>query len=176
MAHLKEQVILVDSFDSEIGVEEKLVAHQQGLLHRAFSIILYRLYNDSIQILIQKRNINKYHSGGLWSNTCCSHPRPGENIFEAAHRRLAEELNIKCNQLSLFDKIYYQYEFENGLSEHELDYILIGYWDELLPTPNYNEVETLQWVDFESLKKDLKNQPHQYTAWLNNIFEKITFD
>jgi isopentenyl-diphosphate delta-isomerase len=173
--HSKEQVILVDSFDREIGVEEKLKAHQLGLLHRAFSVILYRKHHEIIEVLIQKRNSSKYHSGGLWSNTCCSHPRPGENIIEAAHRRLYEELHLQCDELSLIGKTYYQYFFDNGLSEHELDYVILGYWNDPLPEPNYDEVEELKWISLDYLKNNLKAHPHHYTAWLTHIINMLDF-
>ena len=112
-----DQVILVDEHDQEIGTMEKMEAHRKGVLHRAFSVILV---NDKGEMLLQRRAAHKYHSGGLWTNTCCSHPQPGESVIDGARRRLKEELNIELEDLSVVDHMLYKVEFENGLTEHEI--------------------------------------------------------
>jgi len=121
----KELVVLVDENDNEIGVEEKINAHRKGLLHRAFSIFVF---NSKNELLLQKRAADKYHSGGLWSNTCCSHPRPGENLKDAAHRRLQEEMGFDCSLREVFSFLYKK-SFDNGLTEHELDHVFFGKFD-----------------------------------------------
>ena len=133
-----ENVILVDQEDQEIGVMEKMEAHEKGLLHRAFSIFLF---NDEQELLIHQRALHKYHSGGLWTNTCCSHPRPGESIEAAAHRRLEEEMGIECEMEKMFSFIY-KAPLDNMLTEHELDHGLIGYFS---GTPSINKEEVADW-------------------------------
>ncbi len=119
----KEFVILVDENDNDIGVMEKLQAHQEGKLHRAFSIFIF---NDKNEMLMQQRSLSKYHSAGLWANSCCSHPRPNETIKDAANRRLYEEMGMSCD-LTIKTNFIYKSQFDNGLTEHELDYVLVGY-------------------------------------------------
>ena len=155
-----EKVILVDQNDNEVGTEEKIKAHKDGKLHRAFSVFIF---NSKNQLLIQKRNKDKYHSGGLWTNTCCSHPRPEEGIEEAAKRRLKEEMGIECNLERIFSFIYKK-GFENGLTENELDHVFIGNCN-LPPDPNDTEVESWKWVSNEELTQDIKENPEKYTHW-----------
>jgi len=164
---IKEKVILVDKEDREIGLEEKIKAHEEGKLHRAFSIFVF---NKKGEILLQKRAKNKYHSGGLWSNTCCSHPRFNETVIEAAKRRLKEEMGIEC-ELQFIDKITYRAKV-GDLIEHEIDYIFVGHF-EGNPQVNKEEVEDWAWVPFDKLKEDIKKNPLEYTPWLKIILEKV---
>lgn len=164
-----EYVILVDEHDNDIGVMEKMQAHKQGLLHRAFSIFVF---NNQQQLLLQQRAVSKYHSGGLWTNTCCSHPRPNETIKDAAIRRLFEEMGMTC-ELTIKTNFIYKTPFENGLTEHELDYVLIGNSNSN-PTINTAEVENFKWLSLEDIKKDIELNPHLYTSWfkiaLHHVF------
>lgn len=163
----KEFVILVDNNDVQIGLMEKQEAHEKGVLHRAFSVFVF---NNNNEVLLQQRALIKYHSAGLWTNTCCSHPRDGETILAAAHRRLKEEMGFDC-ELEIKTSFIYKANFGNGLIEHEFDYILIGkYNDEILI--NDDEVSNYKWVTIEWLKQDFINNPNSYTAWFAIIFEK----
>jgi isopentenyl-diphosphate delta-isomerase len=159
-----EEVILVDSNDTAIGTMEKLEAHRKGILHRAFSVLLF---NSQGEILLQKRSKEKYHSGGLWTNTCCSHPLPGEKIEEAAGRRLKEEMGIDL-QPSFAYKFIYKTPLDHNLTEHELDHVFIGTYDGS-PAVNKNEVEDWKFVNFQWLKSDIKNNPDHYTYWFKLI-------
>ena len=161
----KELVILVDKNDNELGLMEKLEAHQKGLLHRAFSVFLL---NDSNQLLLQKRALNKYHSPGLWTNTCCSHPRKNEKIIDAAHRRLFEEMGINSD-LKPFTSFIYKAEFDNGLIEHEFDHVIVG---SFVGQPMINQLEVCdwKWEDLDLLKTKLKTNPNDYTEWFKIIF------
>lgn len=162
-----EQVILVDENDNEIGPFEKMEAHKQGLLHRAFSVLLF---NSKGEVLLQKRSSKKYHSAGLWTNTCCSHPRPGESVQEAAHRRLKEEMGIDVTPEFAYSFIY-KTTLENGLIEHELDHVYIGSYE---GTPHVNNLEVEDWK-FESidwLKKDIVSNPEHYTFWFKEILNQ----
>jgi isopentenyl-diphosphate delta-isomerase len=149
----KEYVILVDEQDNDIGVMEKLLAHQEGLLHRAFSIFIF---NEKGELLLQQRALSKYHSAGLWTNTCCSHPRPNETIKDAANRRLFEEMGMSCD-LKIISNFIYKTPFENGLTEHELDYVLTGITNQN-PHINKDEVENYKWMPIEDIKKDIISQ------------------
>lgn len=164
---IKEFVILVDENDNDIGVMEKLQAHQEGLLHRAFSVFIF---NDQEELLLQQRAISKYHSGGLWTNTCCSHPRPNETIKDAANRRLFEEMGMSCD-LNIKTSFIYKTPFDNGLTEHELDYVLIGHTNQI-PTINKEEVESYKWMPILDIKKDILSNPNQYTSWFKIALEK----
>ncbi len=155
-----EYVILVDEQDNEIGVMEKLKAHETGKLHRAFSVFIF---NDKNELLLQQRAINKYHSGGLWTNTCCSHPSPNETIKDAANRRLFEEMGL-TSDLKIVSNFIYKTDFENGLIEHELDYILIGNTN-AIPQINKDEVESFKWQSISEIQKDINLNPNQYTTW-----------
>ena len=161
---LREQVILVDASDNEIGVEEKLLAHQQGQLHRAFSVFIMRYKSCQLQTLLQKRQHGKYHSAGLWTNTCCSHPMPGEIILSAGQRRLKEEMGISAN-LREIATFQYKASVGQGLIEHELDHILIGESDSNEVPFNRREVADCCWVEVDWLTQDLRLHPEKYTAW-----------
>jgi len=162
------EVILVDENDNEIGTEEKLKAHQEGKLHRAFSIFVL---NSKGQLLLQKRAKSKYHSGGLWTNTCCSHPSPGETLEKAVHRRLKEEIGFDCELKEIFS-FTYKANFDNGLIEHEYDHVFIGNFDGE-PAPNPEEVDEWKWVDLEELKKDIQENPDSYSYWLKHSIDKV---
>jgi len=164
-------VILVNEFDEPIGKMEKLEAHRQGLLHRAFSIFLF---NKRGELLLQRRAAHKYHSGGLWTNTCCSHPEPGEDLNSAAKRRLMEELGVETG--IRFDRSFiYQAGFDNGLIEHEYDHIAIGEYDGLV-RPNPDEVMDYQWTTGEELKKWMSERPDDFTVWFLKIYEDRLID
>lgn len=164
----KEFVILVDENDNDIGVMEKLQAHQEGKLHRAFSIFIF---NDKNELLLQQRALSKYHSAGLWTNTCCSHPRPSETIKDAANRRLYEEMGMSCD-LQIKTNFIYKTPFDNGLTEHELDYVLTGTTNQN-PTINKDEVEQYKWQSISDIKKDIISNPSQYTFWFKIALEKV---
>lgn len=161
-----EMVILVDENDQEIGLMEKQEAHEKALLHRAFSVLVF---NDKGEMLLQQRAFEKYHSGGLWTNTCCSHPRQGETTEEAAHRRLQEEMGFDCD-LNLHQTFIYKAPFDNGLTEHELDHVYIGKYNN---NPEFNalEVSSFQWISLEELKDQLKNRPEKFTVWFKMIMD-----
>lgn len=163
----KEELILVDEDDREIGIGEKLSVHQEGKLHRAFSIFIF---DDSDRLLLQKRAKTKYHSGGLWSNTCCGHPRPGEKTLAAAHRRLREEMNFDCELGEIF-AFHYQTGFENGLIENEYDHVFVGRFNGQ-PEPSKAEAEDWKWITLPDLKQDLLEKPSDYTFWLRIALEK----
>jgi isopentenyl-diphosphate delta-isomerase len=165
---IENQVILVDEFDREIGKMEKLEAHRRGLLHRAFSVFIF---NSQGQMLLQKRAMSKYHSPGLWTNACCSHPAPGEALQETVERRLREELGMYCNTQKSFDFIYYA-ELEKGLIEHELDHVFIGNYDEL-PIPNLEEAEEVKFFDLLPLEEEIKKHPYRFTVWFRLIFPRL---
>lgn len=165
---MKEMLILVDRNDNEIGTEEKMKAHEEGTLHRAFSIFVF---NDRGEMLLQQRAKSKYHSGGLWTNACCSHPRPGESVEQAGHRRLVEEMGFDCPLEVKFNFIY-RAEFDDGLIEHELDHVLFGKYNGEIHF-NPNEVENYRWVSIDELKKEMTENPDHYTVWFKIAFEKV---
>ena len=153
-------VILVDQADRPVGRMEKQEAHRKGLLHRAFSVFLL----DGSKLLIQRRALDKYHCGGLWSNTCCSHPAPGEPVLSAAERRLGKDLGIENVRLRELDTFLYRAPFPNGLTEHELDHVLLGeYSGPVRPDPR--EIAQVRWIDLEELQRDLQAFPQRYTPW-----------
>lgn len=168
----KEYIILVDQKDNEIGTEEKLKVHEKGLLHRAFSVFLFRGKNYNIELLLQKREKNKYHCGGLWTNTCCSHVRHGEFLIEAGKRRLKEEMGIELKK-NLIDigSFYYEVNFDNGLIEHEIDHVLLGAFD--LDTINFNpnEVESTRWITLDRLNIEYRQHPEKFTPWFMPAFK-----
>lgn len=139
---------------------EKMEAHQKGVLHRAFSVLIHQ----NGKILLQQRSLNKYHSSGLWSNTCCSHPRPGETLANAGNRRLKEEMGIDCAVTPYFHFIY-KAQLDGGLIEHELDYVLFGSYDGAIH-PNPDEVMDYKWIHWNELVEDITEHPERYTAWL----------
>jgi isopentenyl-diphosphate delta-isomerase len=160
------KVILVDKNDNEIGIEEKLKAHQEGKLHRSFTIFIF---NSKGELLLQKRAKTKYHSGGLWSNTCCSHPKPNKNLKEEAKRRLKEEMGIEVDLKEIFSLLY---KAKVGdLIEYEFDHVFLGKFDGN-PRPNPTEAEDWKWINQKKLKKDLKENPEKYTAWFKIILDK----
>ncbi len=165
---MEQQVILVDENNKEIGVEEKIKAHQEGKLHRAFSIFVF---NSKGELLIQQRAKTKYHSEGLWSNTVCSHPRPNETYFQATHRRLREEMGFDCELKKLFCFIY-NTGFQNGLIENEYDCVFIGKFDGT-PKPNPQEIMDYKWVSMKELRDDIISNPNKYSVWLKIALEKI---
>lgn len=158
---VNQQVILVDKNDKEIGVMEKMEAHKKGLLHRAVSVVVV---NSKSEILLQKRNKNKYHSGGLWTNTCCSHPRPGENNLEAAGRRLFEEMGIECKLREVFIKEY-KVCLDHDLWENEMAHIFIGNGDNLIIKPDKVEVEDWKWINQREILEEMKKNSEKYTKW-----------
>lgn len=165
---MKESVILVDQNDKEIGTMEKLEAHKKGLLHRAFSVCIF---NSRGETLLQKRAAHKYHSGGLWTNTCCSHPRPGEETLGAAERRLKEEMGLSC-PLKEVGKLTYKTSFPNGLTEHEYDYIFVGLCDDD-PTLNRDEADDFKWISQKDLRDDIERNPDSYTYWFKKLALEI---
>ncbi len=164
----EERVILVDRNGHQVGTAEKLHAHRAGALHRAFSIFIFDLKGN---LLLQRRARTKYHSGGLWSNTCCSHPRPNESLHEAAHRRLREEMGFDCALKVLFH-FTYQVQLANDLFEHEYDHVFVGHYDGE-PTPNPEEVDDWIWIDLEGLRKDIREHPDRYTYWLRCCVDQV---
>ena len=162
----EEKVILVDKNDNQVGLMPKLEAHEKGVLHRAFSIFIF---NSKYQLLLQKRASSKYHSGGLWTNICCSHPREGEDILDAANRRLDEEMGIKTSLRKVYDFIY-KAELDNQLTEHEFDHVFYGVFDND-PILNKDEAEDFKWVDMETLNNDIIKNEDNYTVWFKIAFE-----
>lgn len=170
---VEEQVVLVDSEDQVVGSEEKMKAHRLGLLHRAFSVFLYRHVRNEVEILLQQRQSTKYHCGGLWTNTCCSHPRLGETIEEAGRRRLQEEMSIDC-PLRVIGRFQYRAPFDNGLIEHELDYVLVGEYNDKDPfVPNPDEVQDTRWVSLKGIQQQLKEKPNEFTPWFPLALELV---
>ena len=165
---MSEQIILVDENDNEIGSGEKLEVHQNAQLHRAFSILIF---NSQGELLIQQRATDKYHCPGIWANTCCSHPRVGESVLEAAHRRLLEEMGFDC-PLEEKDSFVYKAVFDNGLTENEFDHVLIGKYDGQIAI-NPKEVGDSQWISLEELKKDIAENTTKYAPWFKIIIEKF---
>lgn len=169
-----EQVILVDKNDKAIGVEKKIIAHQQGLLHRAFSAFVFRRRKDGMELLLQKRQEDKYHSGGLWSNTCCSHPRPTEDLISAAKRRLQEEMGF-ITDLSYAGSFHYKFKFPGGMIENELDHVLVGIVSDVEISVNKHEVQDYKWVKISAVKTDFKNNPQNYTLWFKRALSQFDF-
>ena len=163
-----EEIILVDENDKEIGIGEKMKVHQDGKLHRAFSIFVF---NSKNEMLLQKRAKVKYHCGGLWTNTCCSHPRKGELLEEATHRRLREEMGFDCELKEVGDFIY-KAKFDNGLTEHEYDHVFTGKFDGA-PNLNPEEADDYKWIGLEELKKEIKKTPADFTVWFKIAMEKV---
>ena len=164
---VEEQVILVDKNDNQIGLMPKMEAHEKALLHRAFSVFTF---NDKGELLLQQRAADKYHSPLLWTNTCCSHQRNGETNLEAGKRRLQEEMGFTCELEEVFSFIY-KAPFDNGLTEHELDHVMVGKYNEN-PNINKEEVESFKWMTLEAVRIDMENNPEIYTAWFKIIFKE----
>ena len=165
---MKEEVILVDTSDNPIGTMPKMEAHEKAALHRAFSVFII---NKEGQLMLQQRALHKYHSPGLWTNTCCSHQRLGETNLEAGARRLQEEMGFETPLEELFSFIY-KAPFDNGLTEHELDHILLGYYD-AVPDINEEEVASWKWMDLEQVAEEKKTKPENYTVWFKIIFDRF---
>ena len=163
-----DEVILVNKNNEILGYMEKIEAHKKGLLHRAFSVFIF---NSNKEILLQKRASIKYHSGGLWTNTCCSHPKKNESFFDAANRRLFEEMGMTSNLKEAFQFIY-KAELDNNLIEHELDVVFIGYSDEK-PIINKNEVDEFKYISISKLKIDIMNNPDHFTKWITICIDKV---
>lgn len=157
---MREQVILVDKWDNAVGSEKKLAVHKNGLLHRAFSVFVL---NSKGELLLQKRSLLKYHTPGLWSNTCCSHPRPGEDTEEAAHRRLREEMGFDCILQNIF-QIRYELPVAHDLAEHEYNHIYLGRSDQK-PRPDPTEVADFRWVPLPLLHREMRECPGRFTPW-----------
>ena len=159
-----EQLILVDGLDRMTGTATKWEAHAQGLLHRAFSAVLVREGDTGAEVLLSQRAMGKYHSGGLWANSCCSHPRAGAELLDEAVRRVREELGCEAADLREIGAFVYRAEFENGLAEHEYDHVLVGRMTgELMPDPT--EVSATRWVGVEELAAELAREPRHFSAW-----------
>ncbi len=168
----EEKVVLVDEYNVVLGTMEKLEAHQKGLLHRAFSVLLY---NEAREMLIQRRALGKYHTPGLWTNACCSHPREGEEATAAASRRLREELGIEIPPEGLQVKGHFVYKasFDNGLTEHEYDTMVVGHFDGMVENFNPEEVGAVRWIDMETLKLEIKENPEKFTPWFKEIIKRV---
>ena len=163
---MDQELILVDENDEVIGFGEKMKVHLNADLHRAFSIFVT---NSSDELLLQKRAYSKYHSGGLWTNTCCSHPVRGEDQEITIHRRLKEEMGFDCGLEHIF-KFIYKATLDNNLTEYEYDYVYLGRYDGI-PMPDPEEVSDYKWMHLETLREDLSTYPENYTYWLNHAFE-----
>ena len=162
------RLILVDELDNEKGVRTKSEAHISGALHRAVSVFIV---NHEGKWLLQQRALSKYHSAGLWTNTCCSHPFPGESVQKAATRRLMEEMGIQTEITPLFSFTYKEI-LENGLTEHEFDHVFLGYYDSL-PLINPDEVMNYRYLSFDAIKAEIESNPGNYTVWFRKIFEQV---
>jgi len=163
-----DHVILVDENDKPIGTMPKLEAHEKGFLHRAFSVFIF---NSKGQLLLQQRSLSKYHSPGLWTNTCCSHPRETESIEEAAERRLKEEMGLSCKLEKKFDFIY-KTAVDNGLTEHEFDHVFFGKSDQY-PRVNTDEVLSWDYFSIDEIENELALQPEIFTEWFKICFQKV---
>jgi len=161
-------VILVDENDRPVGAMEKMEVHQKALLHRAFSIFLF---NTRGEMLLHKRAEKKYHSGGLWTNACCSHPRPGEDTLAAAEKRLLEEMGIVTPITKAFDFVY-KAAFDNGLTEHEFDHVFTGTYEGAI-TPDADEVSDFCYKTIDEIRASIASHPQKYTAWFKIAFPKM---
>jgi isopentenyl-diphosphate delta-isomerase len=163
-----EQVILVDNQDNPIGLMEKMEVHEKAILHRAFSVFIF---NHQGELLLQQRALTKYHSAGLWTNTCCSHPRPNEKTEDAANRRLLEEMGFSTPLEKVFDFIYTA-NFDNGLTEHEFDHVYIGFYEGIIQ-PDSTEVNSFTYSSFDEIDAQLISSPHIYTEWFKIAYPKV---
>ena len=157
-----EEVVLVNEKDEVMGIMEKMAAHEQALLHRAFSVFVFNTNGD---LLMQQRAFSKYHSGGLWTNTCCSHPRPGEQVADAANRRLIEEMGFTTSLTKAFD-FTYKAAFDNGLTEHEFDHVFTGIYEGPVHF-NPNEVADYSFMTEKELEEQIQETPDRFTAWFH---------
>lgn len=165
---MEEKVILVDTQDNPIGLMPKMEAHEKGVLHRAFSVFIL---NDAGELMLQQRALHKYHSPGLWTNTCCSHQRDGETNIAAGKRRLQEEMGFET-ELREVTSFIYKAPFDNGLTEHELDHIMIGQYNDA-PNINPDEVANWKWMPIDAVREDINQHPENYTVWFIIIFEQF---
>ena len=164
---MEENVILVDVLDNQLGLMPKMEAHEKAVLHRAFSVFIF---NSKGELMLQQRAAHKYHSPLLWTNTCCSHQRNGESNIEAGKRRLVEEMGFETNLKEVFSFVY-KAPFDNGLTEHELDHVMVGNFDGL-PEINHEEVASYKWMSLDAIKEDIELHPNLYTAWFKIIFKE----
>lgn len=164
----EEKVILVNENDEQIGLMPKMEAHEKALLHRAFSVFVF---NDKNELMLQQRALEKYHSPGLWTNTCCSHQRDGESNLSAGKRRLQEEMGF-VTELKETTSFIYKAPFDNGLTEHEYDHVMVGHYNES-PIINKEEVADWKWMPLEEVKVDIALHPELYTEWFKIIFDKF---
>jgi isopentenyl-diphosphate Delta-isomerase len=164
----EELVILVDKQDKEIGLIPKIEAHKKALLHRAISVFIF---NSNGEWLLQRRAFTKYHSSGLWTNTCCTHPLPGETNIDAAIRRLKQEMGMQCSIMELFSFTYKE-ALDNELTEYEFDHVFIGITDSI-PKINPNEVTEFKYIKYNELFLDIKTNPNHYTVWFKKIIERV---
>ena len=165
---IKERVIVVNEKDEKIGLMPKMEAHEKAVLHRAFSVFIF---NSKNELMLQQRAAHKYHSPLLWTNTCCSHQRDGESNIEAGTRRLKEEMGFTTH-LKEVTSFIYKAPFDNGLTEHEFDHVMLGHYENR-PIINRKEVESWKWMPLETVKEDIAIQPELYTAWFKIIFDKF---
>jgi isopentenyl-diphosphate delta-isomerase len=163
-----EQVVLVDAKDNPVGTMEKMEAHEKGVLHRAFSVFIF---NGKGELMLQQRALTKYHSPGLWTNTCCSHPREHENVAQAAHRRLQEEMGFDCKIEKVFE-FTYKADVGQGLTEHEFDHVFIGHYEHE-PAINPAEVHDWKFMNLQAVKKDIEDNPGLYTVWFRIAFDQV---
>ena len=164
----QEMVVLVDPYDRPLGKMEKMEAHEKGILHRAFSVFVF---NDKNELMLQQRALSKYHSPGLWTNTCCSHPRDGEMPEEAAHRRLVEEMGFDCEIGKAFD-FTYKADVGQGLTEHEFDHVFIGKSGKT-PEINTDEVHSWKYMKMDDIRNEIKTDPEKYTVWFRIAFDEV---
>jgi isopentenyl-diphosphate Delta-isomerase len=164
----KEFVVLVDEADNKIGLMEKMEAHEKAVLHRAFSIFIF---NSKKEMLLQQRALSKYHTPGLWTNTCCSHPRKDETLEQATSRRLMEEMGMQCKIKKAFDFVY-KADVGQGLTEHEFDHVFVGYSDDI-PEINKDEVENWKYMSLDDVKNDILKHPELYTVWFRIAFGQL---
>ena len=168
MAQTEEYVILVDEFDNALGTMEKMEAHVEGELHRAFSVFIF---NDKDELMLQQRALTKYHSPGLWTNTCCSHPREGEETEDAAHRRMKEEMGFDCAFAEAFS-FTYEADVGGGLTEHEFDHVFIGRSGQS-PEINREEVNDWTWKSMDAIREEMEQRPELYTVWFRIAFDEV---
>ena len=165
---MEEMVVLVDEHDNELGVMEKMEAHEKGVLHRAFSVFVF---NQNDELMLQRRAFHKYHSGGLWTNTCCSHPRPHEVVMAAGNRRLQEEMGMTAPLEEAFTFVY-RADLDNSLTEHELDHVLVGRTD-TQPVINREEVESWKYMSLQDVRAAIDRTPAAFTEWFKICFDQV---
>lgn len=166
----RTRIILVDPKDKQIGIIEKILGHKHGMLHRAFSVFIFRKQQDQLELLLQQRSANKYHGGRLWTNTCCSHPRPNEEIKMAAQQRLQEEMGLHI-KLKKAGKFHYFADMGNGLAENEIDHVFVGSYTGENIKMQPQEADNFKWMKVSELKKELKQHPQRYTPWLQQALQ-----